>query len=147
MCSSDLLHRLAVLADPYEIDVIVENHGGSSSNGAWLAATIRAADHPRVGTLPDFGNFRISDREEYDRYQGVQELMPFARGVSAKSHDFDAQGNETHTDYARMLAIVLAAGYHGYVGIEYEGDGVEELEGIRLTKVLLERVRATLAKR
>lgn len=145
--AADSLHRLAVLADPYEIDVIVENHGGSSSNGAWLAATIRAADHPRVGTLPDFGNFRISDREEYDRYQGVQELMPFARGVSAKSHDFDAQGNETHTDYARMLAIVLAAGYHGYVGIEYEGDGVEELEGIRLTKVLLERVRATLAKR
>lgn len=140
--AADSLHRLALLADPYQIDVIVENHGGNSSNGAWLAATIRAADHARVGTLPDFGNFRISAGEEYDRYQGVAELMPFARGVSAKSHDFDAEGNETHTDYARMLRIVLEAGYSGYVGIEYEGDGVSEKEGIRLTKALLERVRA-----
>ncbi len=141
---ADSLHRLAVLADPYQINVIVENHGGTSSNGAWLAATIRAADHPRVGTLPDFGNFRISESEEYDRYQGVAEMMPFARGVSAKSHDFDAQGNETHTDYAKMLGIVLAAGYRGYLGIEYEGEGVSEKEGIRLTKALLERVRTDL---
>ncbi len=138
--AADSLHRLAVLADPYRIDVIVENHGGPSSNGAWLAATIRAADHARVGTLPDFGNFRVSADQEYDRYQGVAELMPFARGVSAKSHAFDAEGNETSTDYARMLELVLAAGYRGYVGIEYEGDG-DEKDGIRRTKALLERVR------
>jgi sugar phosphate isomerase/epimerase len=138
--AADSLHRLAVLSDPYRIDVIVENHGGPSSNGAWLAATIRAADHARVGTLPDFGNFRVSADQEYDRYQGVAELMPFARGVSAKSHAFDEHGNETRTDYARMLELVLAAGYRGYVGIEYEGDG-DEKDGIRLTKALLERVR------
>jgi sugar phosphate isomerase/epimerase len=143
--AADSLHRLAVMGDRYDVDVIVENHGGHSSNGAWLAATIRAADHPRAGTLPDFGNFRVSTSEEYDRYQGVAELMPFARGVSAKSHDFDAAGNETHTDYRRMLRIVLDAGYHGHVGIEYEGDGVSEKEGIRLTKTLLERVRSELA--
>jgi len=143
--AADSLHRLAAMSERYDVDVIVENHGGYSSNGAWLAATIRAADHPRAGTLPDFGNFRVSASEEYDRYQGVAELMPFARGVSAKSHDFDAAGNETHTDYKRMLEIVLAAGYRGYVGVEYEGDGVNEREGIRLTKTLLERVRAELA--
>lgn len=143
--AADSLHRLGVLADPYQLDVIVENHGGQSSNGAWLAATIRAADHRRVGTLPDFGNFRVSAGEEYDRYRGVAELMPFARGVSAKSHAFDAEGNETHTDYARMLKIVLDAGYRGYVGIEYEGDGVPEKVGIRLTKALLERVRGSWA--
>lgn len=139
--AADSLHRLAEMGEAYRIDVIVENHGGYSSNGAWLAATIRAADHPRAGTLPDFGNFRVSATEEYDRYEGVRELMPFARGVSAKSHDFDAAGEETHTDYRRMLALVLAAGYRGYIGIEYEGDGVPEKEGIRLTKALLERVR------
>jgi sugar phosphate isomerase/epimerase len=143
--AADSLHRLAVMGARYGVDVIVENHGGYSSNGAWLAKTIRAADHPRAGTLPDFGNFRISDGEEYDRYQGVAELMPFARGVSAKSHDFDAAGNETHTDYKRMLKIVLDAGYHGHLGIEYEGDGVSEMEGIRLTKALLERVRTELS--
>ncbi|NOT29780.1 MAG: sugar phosphate isomerase/epimerase [Planctomycetes bacterium] len=143
--AADSLHRLGVLADPYQLDVLVENHGGQSSSGAWLAATIRAADHRRVGTLPDFGNFRISANEEYDRYRGVAELMPFARGVSAKSHGFDAEGNETHTDYARMLKIVLDAGYRGYVGIEYEGDGVPEKEGILLTKALLERVRGAWA--
>jgi L-ribulose-5-phosphate 3-epimerase len=142
--AADSLHRLAAMAERYDVNVIVENHGGFSSNGAWLARTIRAADHPRAGTLPDFGNFRISDTEEYDRYQGVAEMMPFARGVSAKSHDFDAAGNETHTDYRRMLKIVLDAGYHGHLGIEYEGEGVSEMEGIRLTKALLERVRTEL---
>ena len=143
--AADSLHRLAVQAERYDLNVIVENHGGYSSNGAWLAKTIRDADHPRAGTLPDFGNFRISDTEEYDRYQGVAEMMPFARGVSAKSHDFDAAGNETHTDYRRMLKIVLDAGYHGHLGIEYEGEGVSEKEGVRLTKALLERVRTELA--
>jgi sugar phosphate isomerase/epimerase len=142
--AADSLHRLATLGDPYAIDVIVENHGGPSSDGAWLAATIRAADHPRVGTLPDFGNFQVAQGQWYDRYQGVAELMPFARGVSAKSHAFDARGEETSTDYRRMLGIVLAAGYRGYVGIEWEGDGLPELDGIRKTQALLERVRAAL---
>jgi sugar phosphate isomerase/epimerase len=139
--AADSLHRLGEMGARYDVHVIVENHGGYSSNGAWLAATIRAADHPRAGTLPDFGNFRVSATEEYDRYQGVAELMPFAKGVSAKSHDFDAAGNETHTDYRRMLELVLAAGYRGYVGIEYEGAALPEMEGIRRTQALLERVR------
>ena len=97
------------------------------------------------GTLPDFGNFRVSDSEEYDRYQGVEELMPFAKAVSAKSHDFDEAGNETATDYVRMMKIVLAAGYHGHVGIEYEGSKLDEFAGIRATKKLLERVRDQLS--
>lgn len=142
--AADSLHRLASYGDGFMIDVIVENHGGYSSDGAWLAATIRAADHPRAGTLPDFGNFHLGNGEWYDRYKGVEELMPFARGVSAKSHEFDARGNETHTDYRRMLAIVLDAGYNAFVGVEWEGDGVPEKEGVRLTKALLERVRAEL---
>jgi len=143
--AADSLHRLCEMGERYDINVIVENHGGYSSNGAWLAATIRAADHPRAGTLPDFGNFRVSEKEEYDRYKGIAEMMPFARSVSAKSHDFDGAGNETHTDYRKMLEIVLEAGYRGYLGIEYEGDGVSEREGIRLTKALLERVREELS--
>ncbi len=145
--AADGLRRLAELGDDHGLDVIVENHGGLSSNGAWLAAVVRAADHPRAGTLPDFGNFRIStDPEEwYDRYQGVAELMPFARGVSAKSHEFDERGEETGTDFTRMMRIVLDAGYRGYVGIEYEGDGLSEHEGILATNRLLECVRTRLA--
>src|SRR5688572_18629981 len=103
---------------------------------------MRKVNLPNCGTLPDFGNFRVSDSEEYDRYKGVDELMPFAKAVSAKSHDFDAQGNETHTDYARMMDIVCNKhGYRGYVGIEYEGSKLPELDGIRATQKLLERVR------
>lgn len=134
------LRALTEFGAAREINVIVENHGGISSNGEWLAAVIRKVDHPRCGTLPDFGNFT-----DYDRYKGVQEMMPFAKGVSAKSHDFDAQGNETQTDYVRMLKIVLAAGYHGRVGIEYEGSKLSEPDGIWATKRLLERVRNELA--
>ena len=147
--AADGLRRLCELADPYGIDVIVENHGGLSSNGAWLKAVMERVDHPRVGTLPDFGNFKIrSDRDSdewYDRYQGVRELMPYAKAVSAKSHDFDASGNETGTDYDRMLGIVLDAGYRGYVGIEYEGERLGEQEGVRKTRDLLVRVREDLS--
>ena len=143
--AADGLRRLTEFAAQHDINVIVENHGGLSSNGAWLAGVMKAVDHPRCGTLPDFGNFQVAEGEWYDRYQGVEELMPFAKAVSAKSHAFDDQGNERDTDYARMMRIVLDAGYRGWVGIEYEGDEVGEPEGIRATKTLLERVRGELA--
>jgi sugar phosphate isomerase/epimerase len=139
----DGLRRLTEFAAERAINVIVENHGGISSNGAWLASVMTAVDHPRCGTLPDFGNFRISEGENYDRYQGVTELMPFAKGVSAKSNEFDENGNERNTDYVRMMRIVLDAGYRGHVGVEYEGE-ISEADGIRATKLLLEKVRSQL---
>ncbi|MEX0642032.1 MAG: sugar phosphate isomerase/epimerase family protein [Pirellulales bacterium] len=144
--AADGLRQLCEFADPYSINVIVENHGGLSSNGAWLAATIKKVELPNCGTLPDFGNFRVSEKEVYDRYQGVAELMPYAKGVSAKSHVFDAQGNEKEIDYTRMMKIVLDAGYHGFVGIEWEGSEPDEMEGVRLTLNLLKRVRDNLAR-
>ena len=140
----DGLRKLSELGDSYGLNVIVENHGGLSSNGKWLSSVIKAVDNPRCGTLPDFGNFRVSEQEEYDRYQGVKELMPFAKAVSAKSHEFDDQGNETRTDYYKMMQIVVDAGYHGHVGIEYEGSQLSEHDGIIATKKLLERVRDQL---
>jgi L-ribulose-5-phosphate 3-epimerase len=144
--AADGLRRLTEFGASHKIAVIVENHGGLSSDGAWLASVMKKVDHPNCGTLPDFGNFRIAEGQEYDRYQGVREMMPFAKAVSAKSHDFDASGNETHTDYRRMMRIVLEAGFRDYVGIEYEGDRLSEPEGIRATHRLLERVREELAR-
>lgn len=161
----DGLGRLSEFAKPLGINIIVENHGGLSSNGAWLASVISGVAPDNCGTLPDFGNFYVARNRgnaeryaqdkapfendpiyeenevglEYDRYQGVTDLMPFAKGVSAKSHDFDEQGNEVNTDYRRMLQIVADSGYTGYVGIEYEGRNTPEMEGIRLTKALLEK--------
>lgn len=143
--AADGLRRLCELSDEYGINVIVENHGGLSSNGAWLAKVMETVDHPRCGTLPDFGNFRIGGGEEYDRYKGVKELMPYAKAVSAKSYNFDESGNETRIDYLKMMKIVVDAGYHGYVGIEYEGNKVSERDGIAATKKLLENVREKLS--
>lgn len=134
--AADGLQRLSEHAKPLGINVIVENHGGLSSNGKWLAETIRATGMDNCGTLPDFGNFY-----EYDRYQGVTDLMPLAKAVSAKSYDFDAEGNETKIDFPRMMKIVLDAGYHGWVGIEYEGNRISPAEGIAATKKLLEKIR------
>lgn len=143
--AADGLRRLCEFADGYGVNVIVENHGGLSSDGNWLSAALKKVDHPRVGALPDFGNFRVDKDRVYDRYLGVDQLMPFAKGVSAKSHDFDDAGDEKHTDYRRMLEIVVGKHrWHGYIGIEYEGQGLAEDEGIRKTKALLERVRAEL---
>lgn len=134
--AADGLHRLATFGAKLSLNVIVENHGGLSSRGDWLVSVMKKVNLPNCGTLPDFGNF-----EDYDRYKAVAEMMPFAKAVSAKSSDFDAQGNCVETDYRRMMKIVLDAGYHGYCGIEYEGGKLSEPEGIRATKRLLEKVR------
>ena len=138
--AADGLARLTEYGDSQGLNVIVENHGGLSSNGAWLAGVMKMVNHPRCGTLPDFGNFNLGNGEMYDRYRGIEELMPFAKAVSAKSHEFDENGNEIHTDYHRMMRLVRDAGYRGYVGIEFEGAG-DEVEGILATKRLLERER------
>ena len=145
--SVDGLTKLASYAQPKNINIIVENHGGPSSNGAWLANVMAQVDMDNCGTLPDFGNFCIKREdgdyyeskcvEEYDRYLGVSELMPYAKAVSAKSHDFDENGDEKHTDYAKMLQLVKDAGYSGYIGVEYEGMELGEEAGIIATRDLL----------
>ena len=142
--AADGLSRLIEYGADNDINVIVENHGGLSSNGQWLATVMEKVDHPHGGTLPDFGNFRIQGEEWYDRYKGVEQLMHYAKAVSAKSHDFDSLGNEINTDYYKMMNIVLDAGYNGYVGIEYEGSKLDEMAGIQATKDLLEKVRDSL---
>ena len=142
--AADGLRRLSEYGAKAKIAVVVENHGGLSSNGQWLSGVMKQVNHPNCGTLPDFGNFRISKDEQYDRYKGVTELMPFAKAVSAKTHDFDEAGNETEIDYLKMMKIVAAAGYKGWVGIEYEGNKLSEMDGIRATKKLLEKVRTQM---
>ena len=137
---ADGLAKLGEYASKQNINVIVENHGGLSSRGDWLTGVMQKVNMKNVGTLPDFGNFY-----EYDRYKGVEEMMPFAKGVSAKTHDFGPYGDELFVDYTRLLEIVKAAGYRGRIGIEFEGDRVSEVDGIRLTKALLERVRGDKA--
>ncbi len=145
--SIDGLSKLAGYAKDKNINIIVENHGGPSSNAAWLANVMEQVGMDNCGTLPDFGNFCIKREdgsyyeskclEEYDKYQGVKELMPYAKAVSAKSYAFDEQGNETRIDYAQMLQIVKEAGYTGYIGVEYEGVELSEEEGIKATRELL----------
>jgi sugar phosphate isomerase/epimerase len=159
----DSLGKLSEFAAKSEINIIVENHGSYSSDGTWLANVMSTVGKPNCGTLPDFGNFcfkwkvekvKVNGKEEdkyacdnmYDRYKGVGEMMPFAKGVSAKSHVFDAEGNEKETDFRKMLQIVKDAGYKGYVGIEYEGNELSEEEGIRATKKLLEKVQEEMMK-
>ena len=143
--AADGLSRLSEFASTHGLNVIVENHGGLSSNGQWLSGVMKSVNMKNCGTLPDFGNFRIGGGKTYDRYKGVKELMPFAKAVSAKSHDFDDNGNEIHTDYHKMMKIVIDAGYRGYVGVEYEGNKLSEYDGIKATKKLLESVREKLS--
>lgn len=124
-----------------KINVLIENHGGLSSNGQWLSEVMEMVKHERAGTLPDFGNFVLNKEtgEQYDRYLGIKQLMPYAKGVSAKSVAFDKEGNETSTDYFRMMRIVKDSGYSGYIGIEYSGSEISEKEGVIATKKLIER--------
>jgi L-ribulose-5-phosphate 3-epimerase len=142
--AADGIRALCEYGDKFEISVIVENHGGISSDGTWLTGLMEMINHPRCGILPDFGNFRVSLQEEYDKYQGVKEFMPWAKGVSAKSRDFDEQGNVVETDFYKMLQIVKDAGFTGYIGIEYEGNKLSEYDGIIATKKLLEKAGAAV---
>jgi sugar phosphate isomerase/epimerase len=135
---------LAMLSDycrPLKLNCIVENHGHLSSNGKWLAGVMKLVGKSNCGTLPDFGNFTIRQGEKYDRYVGVSEMMPYAKAVSAKSYDFDNNGDCVETDYRKMMKIVLDAGYRGWVGIEYEGERFPEKDGIDATRDLLTRLR------
>jgi len=148
----DGISRLAEYAEKEEINIVIENHGGYTSDGQWIVGLMKAINKSNVGTLPDFGNFCVKREgenfwegkciEEYDRYKGVAEMMPFAKAVSAKTQAFDAHGNCIETDYYRMLKIVKDTGFHGYAGIEYSGDNEED--GVRKTKTLLEKVAASL---
>ena len=136
------LTKLAEYGSTKNINIIVENHGSFSSNGAMLAEVMKSANKPNCGTLPDFGNFCLTRKDgkcvdEYDKYKGIEEMMPFAKAVSAKSYDFDDQGEETVIDYRRMLKIVKNAGYTGFIGVEYEGSRISEEEGTIATKDLL----------
>lgn len=143
------LRKLSEYGQKSNINVIVENHGGFTSNGEWLGNVIKAVGLPNCGTLPDFGNFCLRREkgdmwespcvEWYDRYKGTAELMPYAKGVSAKTFDFDESGNCIETDYAKILKVVKDAGYTGHIGIEYEGSKLSEPAGIRATKALLEK--------
>ncbi len=143
--AADGLRKLSEFAAPHGINVVVENHGGLSSNGQWLAQVIRAVNMDNCGTLPDFGNFRISGGKQYDPYLGVAAMLPFAKAVSAKSRAFDKDGNETESDFVKMLTMVKDSGYRGYVGVEFEGGGIPELEGVAKTRDLLIRCREELA--
>ena len=146
--SIDSLGRLGEFAQTMQINIVTENHGNESSNGAWVADVMKQVNRSNVGTLPDFGNFCLSDpwgqtqsdcKEMYDRYQGVKELLPFAKGVSAKTYDFDNNGEQPKMDYERLIGIVKDFGFKGYIGIEFEGNTQPEEEGIRKTKLLLEK--------
>jgi len=146
----DGLSRLNEYAQKAGINVIVENHGSYTSDGQWLLKTIRQVDKKSVGILPDFGNFCIrrdtgelyqgTCLESYDKYKAIKEWMPLAKGVSAKTFEFDTAGNCVETDYNKMFRIIKDSGFRGYVGIEYEGEKLSEADGIRKTKALLERV-------
>ena len=138
------LRKLSEFAAQHQINVIVENHGGLSSNGQWLAQVIQNVNLDNCGTLPDFGNFRISKGVSYDRYLGMAAMLPYAKAVSAKSHEFDEAGNETKSDFIKMMTLVKDSGYRGYVGVEFEGKG-SEVEGVNKTRDLLLRCRKELA--
>ena len=136
------------LTKTMDINVIVENHGGLSSDASLLAQVMKKTNLDNCGTLPDFGNFCISNdwgadlrcKVEYDKYKGVAELMPYAKSVSAKSYNFDENGNETKIDYVRMMKIVKDHDYQGFIGVEYEGNVLNEKDGILATKNLIERL-------
>ena len=133
------IKALCIDAKKYNLNILIENHGGLSSNGSWLSSVIRMVNEKNVGTLPDFGNFKINDTKNYDKYKGIKELLPYAKAISAKSYSFNKNGDEKNIDYKKMMHLIKEVNYSGYIGIEYEGTDLEESDGILMTKALLEK--------
>ena len=152
--SIESLNALSAFAEPLNINVIVENHGGKSSNASLLMNVINSVGFDNCGTLPDFGNFCMSEdwgslkdnkcNNPYDPYLGVSEMMPKAFGLSAKAYEFDTNGDETILDYYKLLSIVKKSGYKGFIGVEYEGEILSEKDGILATKRLLKKAAKML---
>jgi sugar phosphate isomerase/epimerase len=150
----DGLGQLASYGEQQNINVLIENHGLHTSDGIYMTGIIKEVNNPFLGTLPDFGNWCLNAEwgstkneqcsEIYDHYKGVSDFLPYARGVSAKSYNFDEDGNETFLSYPKLLQLVKNSGFDGYIGIEYEGDKMSEPDGIRATKSLIEKVWKTL---
>ncbi len=150
----DGLGQLAAYGKQVGISVLIENHGLHTSDARFITGIIEEVNNPYLGTLPDFGNWCLDTEwgstqnnrcnNIYDRYKGIGEFLPYAKGVSAKSYAFDAQGNETLMDYTKLLKMVKDSGFNGYIGIEFEGENMEESEGIRATKALIEKTWANI---
>ncbi|MFD2244266.1 sugar phosphate isomerase/epimerase family protein [Flectobacillus roseus] len=147
------LRTLSEFGKAHNINIIVENHGGYSANGAWLAGIMKEVGMKNCGTLPDFGNFCLEwsgaewhsqCKTQYDPYKGTAEMMPYAKGVSAKTFNFDAKGNEPTIDYIKMMKVIKKSGFRGIVGIEYEGETLSEIEGIKKTIALLKKSTAAI---
>jgi L-ribulose-5-phosphate 3-epimerase len=136
---ADGLRDLADWSASHGLNVLIENHYGLSSDGAWLAETFKLVDRPNVGVSPDWGNFEPADADRL--YTSVAEMMPYARAVTAKCYDFDPRGNETTLDFPRLVRIATEAKYRGHLGIEYEGERLSEADGILACKALLERIQ------
>lgn len=149
----DSMGRLADNAAKENINVVIENHGLYSSDAKLITDIIKQVDKSNFGALPDFGNWCLSAKwggtqgecnEEYNRYQGVLEFLPYAKGISAKSYDFNEKGEDAIIDYYKMLKIIKDFGFKGHIGIEYEGVVLSEYEGILATKALIEKVWRSL---
>ena len=144
------LKALSTYAAEKNISILVENHGGLSSDAKLLARVMDEVGMDNCGVLVDFGNFCVRREngerwdgpcvKEYDRYRGIEELMPYAHGVSAKSYAFDAEGNETSMDFPRILNIVRDSGFSGFIGVEFEGPDADPRPGMAATKTLIEQV-------
>lgn len=150
---TDGISRLAEYAGKEGINIIIENHGLFSSNAKMMTEVVKAVNKKNVGTFPDFGNWCLSAKwgstqikcdEQYDIYDGVSEMLPYAKAVSAKSYNFNEQGDHDKIDYYQLLGLVKASSYDGYIGIEYEGSNLSEMEGIKATKALMEKVWSSL---
>ena len=149
---SESLHRLGEMSASFGLEILVENHGHPGGNGAWMAMLMQMTGHPRVGIYADFDNFFMGGwglvpERRYDRLQGMLDLAPYTKAVSAKSHDFGDDGKETKIDFNQCLRTVLDKGFRGLVCAEFEGSRLSETEGARLTVELLRREREALSKR
>ena len=136
----DGLHQLEDYSSSQGISLVIENKGGFSQHGGWLADLMKQANSPHIGTLPDFGNFKLPDGSKYDGVKGVRELMPYAKGISVKAFGFDANGNENTLDFEGMMKQVIESDFRGYLGLEFEGTGMNEIAGTHATRALVDRL-------
>ena len=148
-CSESII-RLADYAANKDIHILIENHGGFSSDASWLLALLDQINHKNVSLLADFDNWCIEREDgklwgspcikEYDRQKGMRELLPHSKGISIKSFDFDKDGYESKMDYPALFKIMKQSKYNDFFAIEYEGHNLDSRTGVQKTKALADKM-------
>ena len=111
----EAIQEVCDYAGKYGIYLALENHGGITATPEQILAIVKAVKHDWFGVNFDTGNFHGEDP-----YADLAQLAPYAVVVQYKTEIQRAGKPKENADTRRVLDLLRAVNYRGYVALEYE---------------------------